>query len=1517
MSANPSDNISKVRWYASDQSNPYNRIIWISIFSILLLALLDLAGWIFDIVILKSVMPQWVPMKIVTAICFVLAAFSLLIIRLNLPDRLRKVLLDIPVFILSVAGIVTIYTYIYLRITGHESQIAGISFLKFIFAPEERMALLTSFNFLLLGLVIYLLSRNEKKATGLAHIFIIPVSVVGYFTVASYILGVYSSTEILNTPVALFTGIDFIGICAAVLMMYPTTWLTKVFTSNEIGSIIAKRLLPGILIIPLIIGWFRIKGEDNGLFSSEEGVVLVAITYAFCFFLLAWFTTRAVNNTDQKRSAAENELLKLSRRLEILSDTSAKLLESKDPQKEISELCSRVMRFLDCQVFFNFLVDDSAGMLHLNACEGISDQSVKEIEWLDFGVALCGYVAKDGKPIIAENIPENSEPRTELIKSFGVKAYACHPLLSQNKVIGTLSFGTRTRIIFSEDEISLMKVVTDLVATAMSKVRNEQALRESEDRFRTIAETLPVHISINRVSDSIILFANEAFEKAFGFSKGEITGTKTPDIFFDPGERLKLGSALKTKGKLEGTEVRVRRKDGSPIWLLVSVIPIAYGGEQAYLTASIDITENKKASNQLLQLNRILNAHSKSSQAMMHAVDEIKFLEDVCKIIIEDCGHAMVWVGFALNDKRKSVKPVASYGFEDGYLKQLNVTWDDSESGSGPTGTAIKTGKPSICRNMLTDPAFKPWREAALKRGYASSLVLPLKAEGKTFGAISIYSKEPDSFSESEISLLSDLANDSAYGISYVRLLESEKATARILEESEKKFSTVFYSAPIAMSLASSPDGELYDVNQAWLDLIGLKNKEEILGKTTLDLGLIPDKKSRENIFAQFNQKGFAKNVEMEVSTRRGERHYILVNVHNVEIGGKEYLLSTNEDITELKRTEKELNSTKNYLENLINYANAPIIVWAPDTSIQLFNKAFEHLTGYSSAEVTGKKLDMLFPKKSRKESNEKIKLALQERWETIEIPILSKNNEIKTVLWNSANIYDPDNKSLISTIAQGHDITLRKKAEEELIRSRQEWIETFDLIPDLIAIIDTDHRIVKANRSMLEKLNGSQEGLSEKHCFECIHNDSKPHLLCPHSMMLKDGKEHISEIHEERLGGDFLISVTPILDSSGNLAGSVHVAHDITERKKMETALVESREKLNLALDNGSIGVWEWDIASNVIEWDDRMENIFGIEPGTFEGTYDAFVKFLVDEDIAHVETAINKALESDVPFETAYRIISGTGDIKHISAKALLNRNPDGSPRKMTGVCFDITEMKKGAEQVLFKLNEDLLRSNKELEQFAYVASHDLQEPLRMISSFTQLLSQRYKDKLDNDANEFIQFAVDGAFRMQNLINDLLQFSRIQTRGKSLEETDMNIVLGTTINNLNHKILEKRALITNDKLPVIYADSGQMVQLLQNLIGNSIKFCKTSPKIHVSAKEEKDYFVFFIKDNGIGIEPQYFDKIFSIFQRLHHKEEYEGTGIGLAICRRIVERHSGKISVESKPGRGTTFRFTIRKNK
>ena len=244
---------------------------------------------------------------------------------------------------------------------------------------------------------------------------------------------------------------------------------------------------------------------------------------------------------------------------------------------------------------------------------------------------------------------------------------------------------------------------------------------------------------------------------------------------------------------------------------------------------------------------------------------------------------------------------------------------------------------------------------------------------------------------------------------------------------------------------------------------------------------------------------------------------------------------------------------------------------------------------------------------------------------------------------------------------------------------------------------------------------------------------------------------------------------------------------------------------------------------------------------------------------------------------------------------------------------VIADITA-RKAAERELEEQREALARSNAELEQFAYVASHDLQEPLRMVASYVQLLAQRYQGKLDADADDFIKFAVDGATRMKTLINDLLAYARVNSRGKPLESVEMAGVLEQALSNLGMAVNESHAQVTSDRLPAVIGDQHQLVELLQNLIGNAIKFQSNgAPSVHIGAERRDGEWIVSVRDNGIGIDPQFRERIFVIFQRLHGREEYPGTGIGLAICKKIVTRHGGRIWADSRPGEGATFSFTL----
>jgi PAS domain S-box-containing protein len=380
-------------------------------------------------------------------------------------------------------------------------------------------------------------------------------------------------------------------------------------------------------------------------------------------------------------------------------------------------------------------------------------------------------------------------------------------------------------------------------------------------------------------------------------------------------------------------------------------------------------------------------------------------------------------------------------------------------------------------------------------------------------------------------------------------------------------------------------------------------------------------------------------------------------------------------------------------------------------------------------------------------------------------------------------------------------------------------------------------------------------------------------------------------------------------------------------ERRETEEALRESEVRLNAVIRGSPIPQFVIDRDHKVIQWNEALEVYSGISAKEVLGTNQQWRAFYPSERPCMADLLVEGQIEKISRWYAGKYTKSPLIEDAYEATDFFPHMGPSGTWLRFTAAPIrdekgeiigavetldDITQ-RKTAEESLARKAEELARSNTELEQFAYIASHDLQEPLRMIGSYLQLIERRYKGRLDEDADDFIAFAVDGAKRLQVMINGLLEFSRVQTRGLPFIPVDTGKILEEAVGNVKIAIGESHAVITHDPLPVINGDTEQLVRVFQNLINNAIKFrSRDVPRIHVSAQQKDRAWVFSFRDNGIGIDKEYQDRLFVLFRRLHGPE-YSGTGIGLAVCKRIIERHGGKIWVESEPGRGLTFFFTI----
>jgi PAS domain S-box-containing protein len=419
----------------------------------------------------------------------------------------------------------------------------------------------------------------------------------------------------------------------------------------------------------------------------------------------------------------------------------------------------------------------------------------------------------------------------------------------------------------------------------------------------------------------------------------------------------------------------------------------------------------------------------------------------------------------------------------------------------------------------------------------------------------------------------------------------------------------------------------------------------------------------------------------------------------------------------------------------------------------------------------------------------------------------------------------------------------------------------------------------------------------------------------------------HAGEISAVRLEKRYLrkdgavvwvkFSMTVERDADGKPLYEIAVYDDITVQRDTEARLKESEARFRQTFELAASGICHV-VDGRFVRVNRSLCEILGYRERELLGRHVKEVSHPEDRDVTDADLARIRAGELDqARFEKRY--LRRDGSVVWCDLAIAQVRDVFGMPLYEIAVFDDITERKK-SEAALQAAHEELKRSNAELEQFAYVASHDLQEPLRMVASYTQLLGRRYEARLDQDAREFMSYIVDGATRMKQLIEDLLAYSRVGTKGQEFKPVALEAPLRRALFNLRAGIEEAGAAVTYDPLPTVLGDEVQLGQLLQNLVGNALKFRSGSvPRIHLGVTNSPQEWTIEVRDNGIGIEPQYFERIFMVFQRLHNKGEYPGTGIGLAICKKVVERHGGRIWVESRPAQGpnqgSSFHFTLLK--
>jgi len=774
-----------------------------------------------------------------------------------------------------------------------------------------------------------------------------------------------------------------------------------------------------------------------------------------------------------------------------------------------------------------------------------------------------------------------------------------------------------------------------------------------------------------------------------------------------------------------------------------------------------------------------------------------------------------------------------------------------------------------------------------------------------------------------------------------------------IVRESEERFRAIVETTPECVKLVAA-DGTLMLMNGAGLEMVGAAVADDVIGRSVYDLISPEDRKT----YSEFNRRvcgGEKGSLEFDIVGLKGTRRRM--ETHAVPLHRPDGLivqLGITRDITERRRAEE----TRLMLGAIVDSSDDAIISKDLDGRITSWNRGAERLYGYTAAEAIGKSIMIVVPPDRQDEEREILaRLQRGERVDHFETMRRRKDGALRNVSLTISPLRNQKDE-IIGASKIARDITSQKRAEEAIrtlnarltedlaamTRMQQlstRLIQVGGFSELLAAILDAGIEITGADMGNIQLLDDSGKLRIVAHrgfeapflqFFEEVHDG----LAACGSALQKGERVIVEDVVDSPVfagtpaldamlaAGARAVQSTPLVSRTAKVLGmfSTHYreprhpaerelrlldllarqAADLIERKRGE----EGRSQLSAIVEASGDAIYVYDFNGTILTWNRAAEELYGFAGPEIIGRP---ADTIVPPDR---RTELRDIIDTSVDAANIIRNLETTRMRRDGSVfPALLTISPirdeSGQAVGLSVIARDITERKRA--------ENELRRANQDLEQFAYSASHDLQEPLRTIKIYSELLADRLGTVVEGETAEFLEFLQSAATRMEHLVRDLLAYTQVTRLEAPLEDTDANETLAETLANLGGAITESSATVTRDKLPVVRAHSTHLRQLFQNLIGNAIKYRSEDrrPIVQIGAERQDGYWVFSVRDNGIGIPPEFKEQIFGLFSRLHNTDRYAGTGIGLAICQRIVERYHGRIWVESEPGRGSDFRFTL----